>query len=168
MTLEKLIYANEHFRGTELDEKKYERYCSVKKLGEALAQRNPKWTMQVMPVVDVSRHASMQITIPLPQFMTDRTTRDMLSELLALADTFVAATSDPKHLRLTFSVENMWSKWYTEGESVNGKRMWHVVSAHSERPTIRYEFDVWAEDEAAARAAAKQKLPEGYAISMMA
>ncbi len=102
------MFDNDDFVGHELDEEKLARLNTMKALCKMVTEEEEQITQPFFPFDNRRRHAGVQLVLPCVIFMENRKPISALSALFGAADDVTIAVADDGHVRLTFSVRDIW------------------------------------------------------------
>ena len=112
----------EHFLGEKLNEKKMERLNAMRDLCAALADKESGIRHRFRPFTNKDRHGSVALELKSPVWTFDLSVTKLLSRLFDMTDSFAAAiVEETGAIRLTFDVQNMWTKYGYDNDMEHGK-----------------------------------------------
>lgn len=110
---------NESFRGEVLNEEKMSKLNRMKKICGDIAKLEPKVEAPFVPFDCTNRNGVAAIVVP-SLWMSDKSTvRSRLAFLFSEADSVIVSALSGDHIRITFTVMDMWDKFHHEGYEEN-------------------------------------------------
>lgn len=113
---------NEHFLGIELNAEKMAKLNEMRGLCAELAEKESGIRHRFRPFTDKDRHGSVALELKSPVWTFDPSVTKLLSRLFEMTDSFAAAiVEETGVIRLTFDVQNMWTKYGYDNDMEHGK-----------------------------------------------